>query len=201
MAFIPVPNAVQLCFDFLTAGQKWQFCVVVRKPTGSINQTDRDNIAVIAEDLWDGIKDKLSDDVTLVQNRITDITQQGGTESLYAVGTTGGVSNQAGALNAPVVVSHRTPKRGRSYRGRSYISGLPETLMGTVTFDSGVASDWLTAWSTFRDDLITGGFRHCIATKQHNGAVVTPAEVNDVTSYIIDLNLDSQRRRLAGRGT
>lgn len=203
MAFIPVPKGVQLCFDFVTAGQNWQVCIMLRKSAGDPTPTDLDTAANAGENWWGTtFRSLFSAQTVLRQVRATDMTVQGGPVSTLVSNTAGNGSGNGLPIGAAIVASLRTAKRGRSYRGRSYWSGLllsaqtsPTDITGTVATAIGVA---MTALQTTLDG---DGFDMVVASRQHNGAVTSPAETNEITAFVVDTHFDSQRRRLAGRGT
>jgi hypothetical protein len=201
--FIPVPNGVQLCFDFVTAGQNWQFCLNLRKSAGSPTPTDLSNITDIARDwLIDTLLPDLHEDTTARQVRATDVTVDGGTQDIRLVGEAGEVTGDPAANNACVVISQRTAKRGRSYRGRAYLSGMGGSLVNSATdISSGAASSYATDFAALQTELDTNGFDVVVASRQHNGVVTNPAATNEVIAFVVDTHLDSQRRRLFGRGT
>jgi len=202
MAFIPVPNGVQLCFDFTTAGQNWQFCLHLRKSTGAPTPTDLQNVADAAASWWTtDFKPNLSSTTTLRQTRATDVSVQGGTVAVNGINTAGTDGAVPVPINAALCVSQRTAKRGRSYRGRAYVSGFDTSVIGNPT-DSVIADATAlsTDFATLQATLDAISFDVVVATKQHNGAVVNPAETNEVIAFITDQHFDSQRRRLFGRG-
>lgn len=203
MTFIPVPHSAQLCFDFITAGQNWQFCLVVKKNSGDPSVSDLGDLAQAGAD-WHGsdLRDLLSTVTNLKQTRATDLTVQGGPEVIHTVGNNGTIATASAPLNAALVVSARTDLRGRSYRGRAYVSGFPASFLNNAVDMTSTYSDaFATAFGALADAIQALGFAWVIASKQHNGAVVNPAATNPVTTLIVDPHLDSQRRRLYGRGT
>lgn len=204
MTFISWPNGVQLCFDFTTAAQMWQFCLALRKSAGAPDATDLANLTGAGETWWAShLRGFLDSTTTLRQVRATNMTVEGGAQDVEAVGTAG-----TGGTNAPLpigtasVVSLRTQKRGRSYRGRTYVGGLTRGYQTTPTelTAAGIIAlgDHFIALQTALDAL---GFDMVVASRQHNGVITSPAELNEITAFIVDPLLDSQRRRLAGRGT
>lgn len=105
-------------------------------------------------------------------------------------------------LNVARVVSLRTAKRGRSYRGRVYLSGTPDTVIETMnTIDATHAANLVSGFNALATLLDGHGFDVVVASKQHNGVETNPAEVNEVIAFAVDVLVDSQRRRLTGRGT
>ena len=203
MAFIPWPNGVQLCFDFTTAGQNWQFCVALRKSAGAPSDADLIMIANEAVNHWTSpLKTFIVATSTLRQIRVTNMTAQGAAQYVLPVNEAGTGAGNSAPLGSCVVASLRTAKRGRSYRGRAYLSGWNVANLSTPTT---ILAALVTAWTAFWTGLITSldalGFDVVVASRQHNGAVTSPAELNEVISVVVDSAVDSQRRRLAGRGT
>lgn len=203
MAFIPVPNGIQLCFDFVTDGQNWQFCFIVRKTAGGVNPADLATVAGIGQAWWNAtMKPLLVTAAVLRQIRATDITTQGGPQSTITMNSAGTGAGSPAGLGSPIVVSLRTALRGRSYRGRAYISGWNAgTMTDSVNTTSTLANSLAAAVATLVGNTVALGFPMVIASKQHNKVVTNPAVTNDVTATLADTHMDSQRRRLFGRGT
>lgn len=203
MAFIPVPNGIQLCFLFNAAAQKWQFCLTLRKSAGAPTSTDLDDVALIGENWWSSnAKIMLTADNTLSEVTATDLTSQGAPQSRSLVGIAGTASGTSAPLNVALVVSHRTEKRGRSYRGRTYLSGIPEPQIENVNLaKAAYAADVVSRFGDLQTTLDGAGYDLVVASKRHNGVVTNPAETNEVIALVADTLLDSQRRRLTGRGT
>lgn len=204
MTFIPIPNGISLCFDFTTAGQQWQFCLNLRKSAGAPTAQDLIDAAEGGHDWWTSyLKGFLDSTTTLRQVRATDMTAQGAAEYIDAVNeaATGG-TNVPLPIGTAQCVSLRTDKRGRSYRGRVYMGGLTQgyRLDAANMTSAGISAllGHFVALSLWLDGI---GYDTIVASRQHNGVITNPAEVNEVTSYTVDSKFDSQRRRLAGRGT
>jgi hypothetical protein len=107
---------------------------------------------------------------------------------------TGGRSSVHEPYNVTVTISWRTGLAGRKYRGRIYVPGLTEDTTNTddtiASFEvatlAASASDLMLRMATLSADLV-------IFHKIDNTYTA-------VTTYVIDNVLDSQRRRLPGRG-
>lgn len=203
MAFIPIPRGIRVCFPITIASQNVEFCVTVQKASGSVVPADFDAIESVIESGWDStLRSVMSNLATLARVIITDVSTEGGPQSIYPFVQTGTVSSAALPNNAALVVSHRTAKRGRSYRGRSYFTGIPLSAQNSATdVSSTYATNLATAFSTLMDAIGASGYPHVVASKQHNGVVSNPATVAPVQAYVVDTHFDSQRRRLFGRGT
>jgi len=104
--------------------------------------------------------------------------------------------------NVTVSIKFGSGVSGRSNRGRMYWPGISTSqVSGNQLLDS-VASAFVSDVSDFFDAITTAtGYIHVITSYCHNKVWRTAAVNNEVISYLlVDKNLDSQRRRLAGRG-
>jgi len=203
MAFIPWPNGVKLCFEFATAGSIWETCFSLRKSAGAPTSTDLETVVGDGVDSWTAaLKGLLTEDTLLGAVRATDMTAEGAPQFVQAVNETGTQTGPGAPLNACAVISGRTAKRGRSYRGRNYVSGLLNgDFTNPVTLGSGLQTA-LATWATGLQTALDGdGFDIVVASQQHNGVPTSPADLNEVIAFVVDSKSDSQRRRLAGRGT
>lgn len=101
-----------------------------------------------------------------------------------------------------LAVKWGTGLSGRSYRGRTYHLGM---TIGQVQGDQ-VTSAALTAIQGAYNALRTAldnalvGVEFSVLSTQHNKAWRDPAIMTPITGLAIDPDIDSQRRRLAGRG-
>jgi hypothetical protein len=108
--------------------------------------------------------------------------------------------------NVTVAVKHVTGLTGRSRRGRSFLAGMPNGALVGNTINEGLQDAIQAAFTELLGDVTAAGFEWVVASFYHGTnpdgsptpratAVMTP-----VTSVTVDPNLDSQRRRLNGRG-
>lgn len=108
---------------------------------------------------------------------------------------------------AAAVVSLRTAKRGRRYRGRVYIPYPSETLCANGSFTA-TPSSAQTAWDAFRSAMATALFPMVVATYGHSlhrtknpggGYTLTPVtwtpDSTPVTATTVEQALGTQRRR------
>lgn len=100
-----------------------------------------------------------------------------------------------------LAVSLRTAQRGRSHRGRSYVLGLCEDQIALNQVDPATVTLYLVAYEQLRQDLITAGHELVVTSFYTAGAPRASGLSTDVTSIsIVDDVVDTQRRRLPGRG-
>jgi hypothetical protein len=115
---------------------------------------------------------------------------------------TGGDSNAALPNNVTLSVSFRTGLTGRSYRGRNYWLGLTEPeVTNNVVSPSRTAAITAAYAGMMGNDAVVGGWHWGVYSRRHLNADRETGLFTAVTSIVIvDAQVDSQRRRLPGRG-
>jgi hypothetical protein len=103
--------------------------------------------------------------------------------------------------NVSLCVSFRTIMRGRSYRGRNFVAGIPITARVGNTVTAGFAANIQGAYNALPASIVTSPWEWVVVSRFTNGAprvagAATPVE----SAAVVDNNIDSMRRRLAGRG-
>jgi hypothetical protein len=169
---------------------------------------DLTSLEAIAIVVWNNINDQwlgsLPNDVTINAVVATSMEVEEGPQFIYAPAVlTGADASGAMPNSTTICLSLRSDQRGRSARGRLYWLGLPRD--GVV--DNTVASDRLSAivsaLNLLRAAIETAGYEWSIVSFIHNGVPRVGGPVYFVVENVIavDNTIDSQRRRLPGRGT
>jgi len=109
--------------------------------------------------------------------------------------------------NVAVTVSFRTGLSGRFARGRNYVSGLSEDAVVLNTVDSAVLADIQAGYEALQDVASDNTSTWVVVSRFSgvDGDGVPIPRVEGVTTpitavIIVDSIIDSQRRRLPGRG-
>lgn len=111
--------------------------------------------------------------------------------------------------NVAFCLSFLTALGGRSYRGRNYICGIPITVISGNAITSAYANAWITNYETLLSELAILN-RTMVVVSKYSGVNPTTGKpiprVSGITTPItgfkwVNLDLDSQRRRLPGRGS
>jgi hypothetical protein len=191
-------------------GQKVENTLYVQNES-AWDATSLEELATEVAAWWNSSYSNLcSTSVQLTEVVCTDLTAEtGGQVSVAGGGALGVVTGGKLPGNCSLAVSFRTALRGRSYRGRNYIVGIPETYM----FDtSKVADDYvaavLDAYEGFLTAIGTAGWTWVVLSRYEGVDPDThrpiPREAGVMTPVlnvvVVDKTIDSQRRRLPGRG-
>lgn len=199
MAFTPVTNCIELVIEGTQWGEERR-TVLHSVTSGTVTNPDVDE-AVELVGLWLQATSTIGlfhPTVTFQGIKGTNISEAGGYQTYFNMANAPGQNPYNPALpgNVSCCVSLRTATGGRSGRGRIYHYGLTShAIDGTDGnwFNTGDLGDIHTAYvnlmTTF-DDAVS---KLAVASRLHGVAY-------PVTSVTVDKNVDSMRRRLAGRG-
>lgn len=204
MAFIAVPNAAMVEIRQTYFGQQIENTLYFEFPSAP-NPTDLQGLADDIDTWFTSQVLSVGLVSTLVYNEtyVTDLATATSPTAVSTVnaGDTGSDNVSAGMPgNVTICMSIRTSSRGRSSRGRNYISGIAEGAVTGNQFSSTLAASLTAAY----EQLITTpptGWSWVVVSRYSNGAPRATGLKIPVTSVgVVDLNVDSQRRRLTGRG-
>lgn len=204
MTFIPVPNCAQVRFEGRLDGQQCINDLYFRHTTGAIAAADLQGLAA-ALGLWYGgtLVPLLNEAYSSVAVHARDLTAAIGFTADQAMPAVGGVSGEAAPNNCTMAVSFRTSLSGRSNRGRNYIPCLTNSQVNGNDIDAGFASDVVAAYSAllFGGGGVPAGWVWVIVSRFTLGLPRVTGTFQEVFSVLVtDLVVDSQRRRLPGRG-
>jgi len=196
MAFIPWPDGCKITLNWEGYSFFWKNVLCYSKPSFSL--LDMTTLAdMFIPELRPSLQAIMPTGVVLHNVTATDMTFEGAAE--YTTPGAGDHGTGAADMESPgisVVITERTPLRGRSYRGRIYFTGLDDQSLFEGLWQTARADevlDQFAAWDAVAAGL---GWTHCIASEMHNHIVTTPANLQPVTSMMIrSLVPGSQRRR------
>lgn len=204
MTFVPVPDTVQVNLVYLWDQQQVENTLYFHNNAGA----DSTNVPALLEQINTWAREELlpllNTSLALIQiiGRILDAVDSLSfisTTSLPAAGSTTGTSV---ANNVSYVLSLRTALAGRSFRGRNYVPGLSESVTTHNHIDAGERTALLDAYETLRAGVAEpDGWEMVVVSRFHDNAPrVTGLATPVVAITTFDDVLDSQRRRLPGRG-
>jgi hypothetical protein len=122
-------------------------------------------------------------------------------ERPFSTPVPGAIGSPSLPNNVAVCVTLFTDLAGRSYRGRSYMPGIPESYVTLSGISSMLAGDYAGVFIDLVDTLSTAGYELVVTSFQTGLAPRVAAVSTPITSVGVNTTVDSQRRRLPGRGT
>lgn len=143
-----------------------------------------------------------SEDISLILIRGRDLTEVDGSVSEIPVDPvqTGGIGSRVLPSNATLAMKQVSGFAGRSKRGRTFHIGLTELQVVGDAIVEDRQADLLNAY----DGLLVGGSitvaRLVVVSYCNLGNWRAAAAITPVNNFASDWVVDSQRRRLAGRG-
>ena len=210
MPFVPVPNTVLAELRMLYDSQKVENTLWFDLGAAP-DTTTMEALAGGLLSWWtDEYAPLCSVGVQLREVCITDMSSATGPQVIQAA-TTGNVGLNTSAAkpsSAALTVSFRTASRGRSFRGRNYVLGLTQDSLNLNTVTDVFANACVAAYSAL---LPAGTAEHpgtWVVASRFSGVDADKKPIPRVTGIatpitqvsVVDKTVDSQRRRLPGRG-
>jgi hypothetical protein len=205
MAFVGKTDVVQANLRFTLGDQQIENTLYFEYKTGGVTPTE---MASLGDDLvtwWDAnIKTRVVDDLTFREVYLTDLSTQTSPTVTVTTGLPITGTNTSDPLpnHVALCVSFRTNGRGRSARGRNYVSGFGEDAASGNTFDGSIANPIAQGYAALINAATyTLDWAWVVYSRFENGDPRTEALIAPVDNVVLtDLVVDSQRRRLPGRG-
>lgn len=196
MTFQPVTDGVECVLNQTYLGNPVANVLHFKKRTVEINGVSLQALAIaLFSAIYANMKGLMADTWTLDSIQCTDIRTSTGAQILYP-SPQSCAGNQGAGLPGSVagVISLKTALRGRSYRGRVYMTALAESLVTGNT----ILSSWTSGMVTFWAGIIVSEalpFDLAVCSRWENGVKRATGIVTPVASIEVDARVDSQRRR------
>lgn len=203
-AFIPCVNVAEVVFTWDLIAQNvintFHF-----KANSALSETFLENlVGELMENFIPDFTLCISANMGLASVAARDLTTQ--TSPFYELHMNSG--DIVGALNSDslpassaLVVTNYSATRGRNGRGRQYVGGLPLTrLTNALTVASNEITAVLTAFGKLLVAANTATLAWVVLSRHFNKAPRAAGVTYPITSIQVNSALDSQRRRLYGRG-
>jgi hypothetical protein len=204
MPFQAVPNTIQCDVLFMYYGQRVENVFHVEVPGG----VDAAVIVDTANDVRDWVIDSylplLVTAVSFIGVEAKNLSIEGGGTAfaLPPGSASGGSAGEGMPGGTAFAVSLKTASSGRSYRGRKFVFGLNRSQISGNQIAIGYAGDIVAAFNELIAILTAVSKVLVIVSRIADGVerltgVTTPV----TTAAFTNLDVDSQRRRLTGRGS
>lgn len=198
MAFIPFTDTVQAVLEYGNGTFNWTNTLWFTRPNFTLAEQQSfadwlglwavNNILPSMASIWSGQVLTVYDMASPTAPKVF--------STQFSVA--GGQVAAEGAINAALVVTFYTAARGRSGRGRNYLTGFTENDMTAVQVnDAVIVTNLQQAYETLRTTAPGQGWEWVIAQRQEAGQPLTQGVTRPVTSVLVRSDyFGSQRRRV-----
>lgn len=204
MEFIPAPGVAQFNLIYQTNGGTAQNVFHVHQDSGAAWTETQLHTMCVLMGAWeqDTARAQRSNQVHNIEILARDLTVQNGAESSVDGEGLGLIASAAAPDSVTIAIKKNTGLVGRSFRGRTFWIGIPFTKVNGDVIDGTYVTAVVAALQALKDAVnATTGFHLCLLRSQNNGVKLNPRQEAPISSFLAtDLNVDSQRRRLLGRG-
>lgn len=204
MVFVPVPNTA-LVEVVATLNSQTVENTLWFEGSGAWTGTSLATLCAEVSSWWVAeIIPYLSSQYIMTVVRASDQASQTGPTANDAsdAGTAGSITTgEALPNNVTCTVSFRTELRGRAYRGRNYMAGFRSSMLSaTNTLSSTIAVNWIGGYTALSGAVTVNDATHVVVSRYPKTGPRVTGITTPVSVYLVDQTLDSQRRRLPGRG-
>lgn len=204
MPFVPAPNTALVELVYSLDGQIIENTLYFEN-SAAPEPADLSDLGDAIAAWWiANMASALTNDLSLNQVVVTDLTTETSPSVLSMAGLPHAGAGSADALpnNVVLCISFRTDHRGKSARGRNFIPGLQENQTHGSYADVGLDAVFIAAYGLLIGPAaISPSWEWVVCSKFTGGNPRVSALMQPVTAVTVtDMVLDSQRRRLPGRG-
>lgn len=203
MPFVPVPNTAQINIVYALDGQEIENVVYYTKTTTPILE----DLAALTDEvrayIVSSLLPALSSAIQLVRvvGVLLDVVDGFTVTNTTGLPASGGDSGDVLPNNVALCISVRTANRGRSFRGRNYIPGIAKTHTADSEFTTSAVTGLVGIWEGLTALAGDAGWTRTVVSRFSGHAPRTTGIATPVTAvFAVDNVVDSQRRRLPGRG-
>ena len=199
MAFQPVPSGVQVKLIGQLGDQP---CInVFNVDVGhEVTEVDVENVAEAVGDWFQTeILPHIADDYSHIKTVGTDLEHNPPVqhEIVYGSPVQGEITSGGMPANSALVTSFRTANIGRSYRGRSYLGGLPiDSQVSVDAMDTAYAAVIADGYVTLIDTLHSFGYALAVLSRVAGGVERVFGLLTEIITIITNTRIDTQRRRV-----
>lgn len=196
MAFLATPNAA-LCEIKYLWNDVQIFTNSLWFTRSNFSQADLDSLAELLDDFAvSEVTPWLSSGVDYQEVVCTDQRSVGGLQSIGngGFGTAGGRTGNVDDLATSLVVTLRTNRIGRAFRGRNYVRGLSHLDVADNEVVGAVSDGVSLAYSNLIGAAFSEGWTWVIRTSQVDGVPQDPALTTPITSALVRTRIVGHQR-------
>jgi hypothetical protein len=203
MPFQRVPNTVQVDALFRLFGQTVENVFHIECPTGVDAATIVDCATIVHNWIQGNYIGMMTTDVSYIGVEAKNLDIEGGGTHFIAPETPviGIIASSTLPGGSSLCISLKTAQSGRSHRGRKYMFGLPESSQSGNQMNTAYVEDAGATFGALITAIEDANKFLVVVSRFLEGVLRLEAVVTRVIAAVgVDVNIDSQRRRLTGRG-
>jgi hypothetical protein len=203
MAFVPIPDGVEVLLQGTLAGEACNNTLYYTQ-SGGWGVTEMQSLADAIDVIWGAfVAAHMYQDYNYVQTVVTDKRTDTALQAFASThASAGGITGAPVPNNVALSVKRQSAFTGRSARGRVYVPVGAEANLASTNVVSSAWAAFVTAAFTAMDAAAQDiDWIGVIVSRVHDGVPLTTAVAYTIVEWIVvDLVIDSMRRRLPGRG-
>jgi len=205
MATVPVPDVAEVEIRQMIFGQLIENTLYFALTGGWDEAALMDLATSVGVWFIEEVLPLLSNELTFREAVARDLSAGATAQQIYSIPpVAGGNANLAAPSNVAAAISLRTATAGRSFRGRNYVAGLPLDAVVENEIESSVGDALVAAYNAMMTTYVTPavpGARWSVVSRFTGGAARAFGLATEITvATLTDYFIDSQRKRLTGRG-
>lgn len=197
MAFIPTPHGARIVMNWAKGTETFSYVFYATKAGYDLTAQQQlaDAVDLAVNSVW---KAQMGSQVSYVNTTVYDARESDGPIVMQnAHAGPGTASTETLPINLAVCVTIRTAGRGRSSRGRKYVSGFTEGAITNGVWQAGQTANALNFMYAVHTAIGDAGWQHVIRSIQQDGQPVNPAATRAVTTMTVrGAMVATQRRRV-----
>lgn len=197
MAFIPTPDAARVVINWAKGAETFSYTFYCTKP--GFDFAEQQALASAINGVHNAtVKGYFAPGITYVNTTVYDARVSDGAIVTNGSNTGNGTATgEPHPINVAMVVTMRTPGRGRSARGRKFITGFNEAAIVNGEYNASTQTMALAYVNALWNAMGTAGWQLVIRSIQQDKQVINPANTRGVTSIVVrNLKVATQRRRV-----
>lgn len=197
MTFIPTPHGARIVMNWTKGTETFSYVFYATKAGFDLTAQQQlaDAVDGVVNATW---RANLGAQITYLNTTVYDARESDGAITVSNAHTGAGTAaTETLPLNLCVCVTLRTAGRGRSSRGRKYISGLTEGAVENGVWKGTATAAVLVFVDNVHIAIGDAGWQHVIRSIQQDGQPVNPAATRAVTTLSVrNAQVATQRRRV-----
>jgi hypothetical protein len=196
MAFVPTTQGIKAFIEYQYVNGGSFGNTLWFASSDITNQRLNDLVSDLFLTVASDIMPMVSNDVSLISVTATDMTMVGGIQAQdFGVGAVvGGTASEVEDIATAAVVTLRTARTGRAFRGRNYVRGIPGTQMTNGLISTAWLADLVSAYETMKSVAAADGCTLSVRQSQVDGVTQNPAKLTIVTDMLVRNRIPGHQR-------